>query len=219
MKMSSEYNIEELKRDFTQYFEKELPQRAKGIPYQRILGVTGISYMILTFFACLPISILFGVSDVLVSKKYVYLVFGLMAILLFYVPEYFYHEIKRSKRWVKRNYPKVYKKINKYSEKEKKDRMVVNPSLLRIEGKDLFFGTYSHQGVGDATSVLTGFVMLTKDCQLIEDEELFKKAFLTYNYSIIGAISGQAVASKECSFIADAIKNKITRAEKIIRTQ
>ena len=210
--MKSEYNIEELKRNFLQYFENELPQRAKGISYQRIIGVTVISFMILTFFVCLPFYMI-------MTKNFLYLLGVLMVTLFFILPEYFYHEIKRSKRWVKRNYPKIYEKIYTYSEREKKDRMVVNPCLLIIEGEEVFFGTYSHQGVRDSKSTLTGYVLLSIDGELIEDEELFKKAFLTYNYSIIGAVSGQTVANKEWYFISENVKRKMRRAEKIIRAQ
>ena len=62
--------------------------------------------------------------------------------------------------------------------------MVVGPSLLTIDGYGYFLRPYVSQKIWDKKTTLTGYILLSQNGELIDDDEMFKKAFLTFNSQI-----------------------------------
>jgi len=140
-----------------------------------------------------------------------------MYFVLVISPGYFYDNKRRTRRWAKKHYPHIYKLIYRFKEKEKKDRMVVGPCLLKVEGQGYFLGPYARQLPGEKLATITGFVLLTEKGELADDEGLFAKALLTHNYSIIGAVSGQDIASAERQALRESSRIYAPRSEKVLK--
>lgn len=211
-----EIKIEELRQNYLQCLEASLPQRAKGVPYLKIASPFLMIWLFSMLFILPPLGIIFRWELLYEHEGLFFLIFFPITYLFFYGPEYYYHQIKRNKRWAKKHYPHIYKQIYSFKEKTKKDRMIIGPPLLKVEGQGYFFGLYARQAWWEQQATLTGFFVLTEEGQLVESEEIFTKVFLTYNYSLIGAVSGQGSAN-ERFVLKENMKVYVPRAEKILK--
>lgn len=217
--MNDKLNLEDLRTEYFQRLEASVPQRAKGIPYGKISGPLGLTLMALGFFVC---PFVFGMLwptfyANATEKLYVYTIMAVMMFTFLLLPERYYHEDHRTKRWAKKHYPQIYRLIYRFKERAKRDRMVVGPPLLHIEGKGYFFGLYARQRLWEQVATITGFFVLDEQGQLVEDEELFVKAFLTYNYMVIGSVSGQNTDAMERLYFKENVNIYVPRAEKVLK--
>lgn len=216
--MQNEINLHEVREEYFKHLENQPPQRAKDVPYQKIIGPSGLLWLLLGLFVCPFIGIAFGWAPYLINTHpFVFVLLGAMTFILLLLPEYFYHNIKRTKRWAKKHHPHIYKTIYRFQEKEKMDRMVVGPCLLKVEGKNYFLGPYVRQLWNEKQATITGYILLNDQGKLVDDELLFQKAFLTYAYSMIGAISGQNTEIGEIWTLTENTRTYIPRAEKKLR--
>ncbi|MCG2784476.1 MAG: hypothetical protein L6461_05175 [Anaerolineae bacterium] len=218
--MNRENNLEELRKEYFQFLEKQLPLRARGVPYQKISTPTGLTLLVLVLFI-IPFAVLvFGWGPYLLENPLVHAI--ILAVVVFgfvKIPPYFYHEEKRNRRWARKNHPHIYKTIYRFGERNKKDKMVVGVRLLRINEKIYFLGPYVRQRWWENIATLTGFVLLNEQGEVVEDEELFTKAFLTYNYGIIGAVTGQNIAMGEVHTLKESLNIYVPRSEKVLKMQ
>ncbi len=210
-------NLDELRATYQAHLQSPVPQRARGIPYQKIIGPSGLFWLFSAFFIIPPLLLVFHIWQYVYSTPFIIL-YSLFTYLFLGFPAEFYDEKKLIKRWARKAYPHIYKTIYRFKERAKLDRMIVGPRLLWIEGKGYFLGVYARQLFFiENRATLTGFFLLNEQGQLVDDEELFVKAFLTYNYGIIGAISGQNAIIGDRWALTEKKKIYAPRSEKVLQ--
>ncbi|MCC7117232.1 MAG: hypothetical protein IT310_01805 [Anaerolineales bacterium] len=217
--MDIKTDIEALRTEYIVKLKREIPQRAKGFSYLKIFGPGSLLFLFFVFFVCLPAALIFNLTIFIENELITFIAVGAIGYILVYFPAHFYHNIKRTKRWTHRNYPNIYKIIYKLGEKDKKDYMAVAPVLLRIEGQKYFLATYIRQLFYESQAKIMGYALFTDNCNLIEDDVVFKKAFLTFTYSLIGSVSGQYTAVNEKQLLTDSLRRYMPHSENTLKFQ
>jgi hypothetical protein len=216
MTVTTELHPEEHRSEYYQLLNRELPLRAKGVPYGRISGPLAL----LMLFGGLFIVPFFALFFKLSEYK-IFVVLAIMVVLLLLLPREYYSDAKRSVRYVKKNFPFIYKRFQKITQRSKGEVMTPSMPILKIEGKAYFMGYYaSHQKQGNTLSTqITGYALSNDQGEWVEDEELFVKAFLTYDFSLLGSIISQNASVTEQRELKEAINIYTPRYEKLLIRQ
>jgi hypothetical protein len=220
MNPNEEMSIEKLHDEYFQLLGRQIPQRVKGIPYQKIIGPSGLTWLFLTFFVCPFITVIFRL-DIVEDNMILLVVYVVFTCFFLLLPGMICDEGKRTARHAKRYYPHIYKKNSSLAERRKGEAMVPGLPVLNVEGNSYYLSYYviQHKWKRNPNPEITGYVVANNDGEWLIDEEIFTKAFLTYNFGLIGAVSGQNIAITERLYLAENIKIYLPRSEKVLKMQ
>ena len=207
-------SIEKLRAEYYQLIDQPLPQRAKGVPYTRILGP---SLLMMVFSYIILIFIFFhswGESFLLLIG------FALMWLFVF-LPREFYDDRKRTYRHAKRHYPAVLHTLARLVDQRNREFLFRDLPLLKVEGRRYFLAAYIYQRQWDPRPNVrfTGWLLLDMAGKVIADDELFGKALLTHSYASLGAAEVQRVDGNEEMRLSNDLRSYTTRAAKFLRSQ
>lgn len=208
MQTAEEYYLE-----FRRLIHHSVQKRAKGISYNRIAF-----WNINLFLLVAGLSSFFMIP--LREKSYfLFLVAAyILAVFIVNVPEYFYHQEKRRGRYLRKHYPAVYRAIPRL--KEKGEHTSFDAPPLHIDGKTYFLVTYYFRQPWWERRLwvqLSGWAVLDEQGNVIQDAELFAKAFLTMGYADFGAVETQKRKEGERRELRFALKKYLPRLERFFR--
>jgi hypothetical protein len=217
MEIKAELHPDDSQDKYCQLLNRELPQRAKGIPHKNIGG----PLVALTFSAISCIVIYFMMSGRGGSVSMFLMSFA--AILLFlYLPEQFYDRRARTKRYSFRKYPVLKAAINQLLKKENSEVCTNDVPVLYIDGAKLFLVGYVVRQKWwelQPAAKLTGWVLLNEKGQTIRSTQLFSKAFLTLMHAYTGDTRVQARDFRDQAELLEQKIRYVWRAEKFLGWQ
>jgi hypothetical protein len=216
MTVTTELHPEERRSEYYQLLNRELPLRAKGVPYGRISGPLALLMLFAGLFVVPFFALFFKLSE-----YKIFVVLAIMVVFLLLLPREYYSDAKRSVRYVKKNFPFIYKRFQKITQRDMGEVMTPSMPILKIEGEAYFMGYYVlHQKQGNTLSArITGYALSNGQGQWVEDEELFAKAFLTYDFSLLGSITSQNISATEQRELKEVINIYTPRSEKLLIRQ
>ncbi len=190
-----------------------VPQRAKGIRFNRI-GFWSINAFLVIAGLIAPLA--WRLRDL--SSALYLLAAGIVGWFVWGLPEHFYHEAKRRKRYLRRHYPKVYKAISALREKGEATSFDAPP--LHIEGKTYFLVSYFFRQPWWQIRPwvkLRGWVVFDEQGRVVQDAAVFAKAFITMAYANIGAVEVQKRQAGELGELRFALRKYLPRAERLFQ--
>jgi hypothetical protein len=216
MQTKTELNVDELRSNYQQLLNRQVPERARGASYGRISGPFGLAFLFLVFFVCPVLVIFFRQAE---NRLLIVGVSVLMSFLFLVLPFQYYDRATRTVGYVKKHFPQIYKKFQAI--RDRRTGEVMNPSMpiLKIDGKICFMGYYAvQQPVGRVVNVqITGYAMTDEQGEWLADEELFKKVFLTYDFGLLGAVSGQDTSALDRMQLSEGLNIYVPRAERSLK--
>ena len=204
--------ISALKEEYERLLNQPIPRRAKGI-----------SYGYLMFFFLAPAMC---IGATLIGYIYIKYQNDLLTIFLIVVAslclstftEQFLNLPRRTARNSFRIYPQL--KKAKASLNEPGSRFLPNVPILKIDGVPLFILRYGVSNWWPTThpkGELKGIAFLNQKGQFIENEELFKKAFMTMALTDICVQRAQQNFTQVRTYSTQALQKTLPRVEKILR--
>jgi len=207
---------ETLRSAYQQLLKGPLPERAKGVSYGRISGPFGLAFLILGFFVCPFLVIYFRQAE---NRLLILTVSALMGLLFLVLPVQYYDRATRTVRYAKKHFPQVYKRFQALTERGRGELMTPSMPILKIDGKPYFMGYYSvqHRAGRTVNVQITGYAMTDEQGEWLADEELFKKVFLTYDFGLLGAVSGQDTSANDQMQLTEGMNIYVPRAERSLK--
>jgi hypothetical protein len=209
--------MDNIEKKYKEILEKEIPQRNKGLPYEKILGTSVVSIMIFCFFGFPLGGFLLGYRN-FIEKNFlsIFLIYFLLVLISVWVPQLMTDDVKNSNRKTKRKYPDVYDAIISYEYRLIDEKMKNGLNPLIINGQTYFLGVYTRPNSKSSEIEISGYVVCNDKNEIISDREIFKKAFHTFNYGIIGTITGQRSSNRDYSYFREITKVYIPRIGKYL---
>lgn len=209
-------SIEKLRANYYRLISQPLPQRAKGVPYEKILGPSAMIGLFLG-------SIL-AYSFAPLMQQNPLLFWGAAGILTWFFvvfPAEFYDDRKRTYRHVKSKYPLVFRNLVPLQKKETKEFLFHSLPVLKIDGRKYFLAAYIFQNRWELKPNVrfTGWLLQDALGNIIADDNLFQKAFLTYNYGSLGAAEVQRFDGNEQRPLSNDLHYQLPQAETYLRSQ
>lgn len=160
-----------------------------------------------------------GLASYLRASSTLYILFVIaIAWFVWGLPEFFYHENKRRKRYLRKNYPLVFQNI--LALRQKGETILWDVPVLHIEGKTCFLVSYFVKSSWFAIKPkvkLTGWIVFNEFGDIIQDTSLFGKAFITTAYADIGGVETQKRQIGEFGELRFATSKYLLRAEKLLK--
>lgn len=212
-----EYKKEEIKAARQEYDDVlNIPwiQRKKGIPHDWILAplIVGISAGMIVILYILGNRSGFGLG----TQNLTLLICAVIAyIFWFWLPEQIYGIKTRTTRHVFWTYPAIRRAIRMFREPGEKFRKHL--PVLIVDEKKYFMVNYHRPAdfrkYGFQKRI--GIVLLNRAMQVVDNDDLFKKAFLVENLSFV---TGTEERTKDLRYIRDKYKltNTLRESEKIL---
>ena len=213
--MHSLKTAEDYFEEFRRLSEQPVRKRAKGISFNRI-GFWSINTFLVAAGISAPLLLRIRARSylffLLVGYVVVWFVWGL--------PEYFYHQEKRRKRYLRRKYPVVFKAIRALREKGEATSYDAPP--LHIDGEPYFLVSYFFRQPWWQIRPwvkLRGWIVFDKQGCAIQDPFLFAKAFVTMMHADLGAVETQKRQGGEYGELRFALRKYLPRAERLFKQQ
>jgi len=190
-----------------------VPKRARGIRFNRV-GFWSINAFLVAIGVSAPLLL-----QVRARSSFLFLLAGYVVVWFVWgLPEYFYHEAKRRKRYLRRHYPRVYKAI--LALREQGEKTSFNVPVLHIEGNTYFLVSYFFRQPWWQIRPwvkLRGWVVFDEQGRVIQDAAVFAKAFITMAYADIGAVEVQKRQTGELGELRFALRKYLPRAERLFQ--
>ena len=206
---------EEYLQEFQRLSEQPVRKRTKGISFNRI-GFWTINALLIVAGLTAPI----GWYLHRLSYTLYLLGGGIVGWVVFGFPEYFYHQEKRRKRYLRRKYPAVFKTIKTLQEKGEATSYDAPP--LHIDGEPYFLVSYFFRQPWWQIRPwvkLRGWIVFDKHGRAIQNPFLFAKAFVTMMYAYLGSVETQKRQGGEYGELRFALRKYLPRAERLFKKQ
>ena len=206
---------EDYLEEFRQLSKQPVQKRAKGIRFNRI-GFWSINAFLVTVGISAPL--LLRIRE----RSYLFFLLAgyVVAWFVWGFPEYFYHQEKRRKRYLRRKYPAVFKAIRILREKGEATSYDAPP--LHIDGEPYFLVSYFFRQPWWQIKPwvkLQGWIVFDKQGHAIQDPFLFAKAFVTMMHADLGAVETQKRQGGEYGELRFALRKYLPRAERLFKQQ
>ena len=211
--MSTSKSAQAYFEEFHRLKEQPVRQRAKGISFHRVGWWTINAFWI---------SIIVNAPWLIFLRRRSYALFLLAAYVVgwfvFGLPEHFYHQEKRRKRYLRKHYPAVYRAIA--SLRQPGETVLYNIPPLHIDGRLYFLVSYFIRQPWWQIKPwvrLRGWIVFDEQGRVVQDMMVFAKAFITMGYANIGAVEVQKRQEEELIELRFALRKYLPRAEKMFR--
>lgn len=208
MKTAQEYY-----QEFLTLKEMPLPQRARGLKLNTV-RFWHINFFLLMGAVTTPLAWYLREN----YEPIFWLFVSALAWFIWYFPEYLYHQEHRRKRYLKRNYPQVYRAVRRL--RNKGETILYDIPPLHIEGKTYFLVSYAFRQPWWQRRPwvrLTGWMLFDDQGNPVQDAALFAKAFVTMAYADTGAVTAQEHNEQLIIELRFALRKYLPRAERLLK--